>query len=218
MTSNSDANHPDSRLDASTESSNFSPSTRPRYESNALLTLPTPLAVGRSTPSASSSGAVSRSSEDAYASDNGNQRLLASPPAESYPDEYRYAPGVPIDAQAPRSGTGTPVLRNPVAPSPYPGETQNPFRTPVPIVPQAAGYEEPFPLETGEDPLSPNRIRGVSLADNGPVPGPDGVRRVSRARRNSSQQAPQNRYSRGSMYGNLPPGAAPPQTGYPGGS
>jgi chitin synthase len=56
-------------------------------------------------------------------------------------------------------------------------------------------------------------VRGVSLSDNGPVPGPDGVRRVSRPpARRTSQPPQQNRYSRTtSLYATLPPGAAPPQ-------
>jgi len=55
--------------------------------------------------------------------------------------------------------------------------------------------------------------RGVRLMDSGPVPGPEGVRRVSRptGRRPTSQTPSQNRYSRNSTMLNLPPGAAPPQ-------
>jgi chitin synthase len=57
--------------------------------------------------------------------------------------------------------------------------------------------------------------RGVSLTDGGPVPGPEGVRRVARQQgRRPSSQAPQNRYSRNSGAYNLPPGAAAPQAGY----
>jgi chitin synthase len=55
------------------------------------------------------------------------------------------------------------------------------------------------------------------LMDGGPVPGPEGVRRVSRpsSRRPTSQIPPQNRYSRADSMYTLPPGAAAPQPGFP---
>jgi len=236
MTSNSDTNHPDSRVDSSTaESTNFSSSQpRPRYDSNALLMLPAPLAVNRSAASAasSSSTALARHSDDAYMSEAGsasNQRLI---PIPTSPEQYNDSPfeypapqarypsgsvGIPSERQVSRSAGSTPILRTSAVPNQYPGETQNPFRTS--FQPQVTAYEEPGASYTPEpeelSPASSRAARGVRLADNGPVPGPDGVRRISRAggKRNSSQQPPQNRYSRGSTY-NLPPGAAPPQAGY----
>jgi chitin synthase len=97
---------------------------------------------------------------------------------------------------------------------PHPVEVMNSNR--LSMQAQVATYDEAnglsFVPDPDDVPLAANRARGVSLADNGPVPGPDGVRRIARARRNSSQRPPQNRYSRNSVY-DLPPGAAPPQPG-----
>jgi chitin synthase len=216
MTSNSDTNHPDSRLDSSTTESFSQP--RPRHDSNALLMLPAPLAVNRIATTASTPSG----SDEAYSSEpSSHHRLLGSPiSAEPSPDSpYGYAapqprhpaPVIGYEGQI-RSAGSTPVLRNSVVPNQYPGETQNPFRS---SQPQVAGYEESQPMFTDpEDPSPVNRTRGVRLSDHGPVPGPDGVRRVARGRRNSAQQPPQNRYSRGSAYINLPPGAAPPYSSY----
>jgi chitin synthase len=195
--------------------------------------LPAPL--GR--PPTSSSGGLSRSSEDNYTSDLGtgsHQRLIPSPIS---PDQYNESyeaptPGYPVgnmsfESQISRTAGGTgAVLRNPTVSSQYPGETPNPFRNSEPY---SAGYDDQhaFTAEPEEYPSSPTtatpltyrqqQSRGVSLSDHGPVPGPEGVRRVSRptskTTRPTSQTMPnQNRYSRGSTY-NLPAGAAPPQPG-----
>jgi chitin synthase len=199
--------------------------------------LPAPL--GR--PPTSSSGALSRSSEDNYTSDLGStshQRLIPSPGSlDHYTDAYEApAPRYPVgnlsfESQISRTAGGTgAVLRNPTVSSQYPGETPNPFRSSEPY---SAGYEDQhaFSAEPEEYASSPTTAtpltyrqqqgRGVSLSDHGPVPGPEGVRRVARpvskTTRPPSQTAPnQNRYSRGSIY-NLPPGAAPPQPGAHGG-
>ncbi|TCD64393.1 hypothetical protein EIP91_004141 [Steccherinum ochraceum] len=143
------------------------------------------------------------------------------PPQDGYyPEDYdnagRYTPQSqttsPFEQRVSRTaGANSGVLRH--SQQQYPTEIQhNPY-----------GYDQPqVPFTTEPDELSSssnaaiNRARGISLADNGPVPGPEGVRRVSRQpNRRSSSQAPapqQNRYSR-SSFPTLPPGAAPPQPG-----
>ncbi|KAL4068959.1 glycosyltransferase family 2 protein [Scleroderma yunnanense] len=213
MASISDTNHPTSAggLDSSTSES--IPSTqhngnhvRPRHDSNGFLGLPTL----RSFPSA-------RSSEDiGYTSDMGSSSLhrLVPSPQEQY-DPYGDKYGPQFDAQVARTaGSNGGVLRNPTMSSQYPGETQNPFR---PAEAHVISYDEQFggystePEEAAPPP--PRQTRGVSLSDNGPVPAPDGVRRVARPGRRPNSQVPQNRYSRSSMVFNLPPGAAAPQPG-----
>jgi chitin synthase len=242
IASNSDNYHPGSGgFDSSTvDSALYNAGQRPRHDSNTLLMLPAPL--GR--PPTSSTG-VSRSSEDNYMSDmgsNSHQRLIPSPGSpDQYHDAYEApAPRYPagngsFESQISRTAGGTgAVLRNPTMSSQYPGETPNPFRNSEPY---SAGYEdqhalssEPEEYATSPTASSPTttsythrhqQSRGVSLSDHGPVPGPEGVRRVSRpaskSTRPTSQTLPnQNRYSRGSTY-NLPPGAAPPQGGHSGG-
>ncbi|KAF8844203.1 glycosyltransferase family 2 protein [Paxillus ammoniavirescens] len=235
MASNSDTNHPTSNggVDSSTTESvpslPYSPEGggRSRHDSNGPLALPAPLSVSRtltSGASASSSVGVSRSSEDVtYTSEVGstsNQRLVVTPP-DQYVDSYTEVPTPrypQFDVQVARAaGNNGGVLRNPTLSSQYPGETQNPFRASKPHVAayddQYSGYSEPE--ETAPPVLSQRQGRGVSLSDNGPVPGPEGVRRVARpsGRRPTSQTPPQNRYSRTSTAYNLPPGAAPPQPG-----
>jgi chitin synthase len=210
------------------ESAFHNSSQRPRNESNTLLMLPAPL--GR--PPTSSSGGISRSSEDNYLSDASNQRLIPSP---SSPDDIYEAPtprypvgNASFESQVSRTAGNTgAVLRNPTMSSQYPGETPNPFTSGHED--QHAAYstepEEYASSPTSTAPLThrQQQARGVSLSDRGPVPGPEGgVRRVSRPMgktvRPTSQTPPnQNRYSRSSSY-NLPPGAAPPQpSGFNGG-
>ena len=161
-----------------------------------------------------------------------NQRLIPSPASPDYPtDSYeapapRYPANTSFESQISRTAGGTgAVLRNPTLSSQYPGETSNPFQMSEPL---SVGFEEhqAYNVEPEEYSTSPVSVtapgrnqqgRGISLSDNGPVPGPGGVRRVSRpiskASRPTSTTPPnQNRYSRGSSY-NLPPGAAPPQAG-----
>jgi chitin synthase len=189
--------------------------SRPRYDSNQLLTLPAPLALSRPATNGGSSTSVARSSD----SDNSSsqQRLVYSPASnttEQLEDYYGASPSGPSRQgrgnQDYRSSTGT--MRQATSPTPFPGagEATNPFQS---------KHDNHYSAEHDAGPsLSPTpsggqrRARGVSLSDNGPVPGPDGVRRVSRPpSRRTSQTPQQNRYSRTtSLYSNLPPGAAPP--------
>lgn len=231
MASTSDINHPPSNggPDSSTSESSLSAPypVRQRHDSNnGPLVLPAPLSANRmltSVAAAPPSVGVSRSSEEiTYASDMGsisNQRLVPSP-QDQYSDAYSdsSAPRYPqFDAQVARTaGTNGGVLRNTTQSSHYPGETPNPFRA---SEARAVAYDDQYGdyiIEPEElPPQMPNQrqSRGVALSDNGPVPGPDGVRRVARptSRRPASQA--QNRYSRSSGAFNLPPGAAPPQPG-----
>ncbi|OCB87088.1 glycosyltransferase family 2 protein [Sanghuangporus baumii] len=175
------------------------------------------------------------------------QLITPSPPGENYTSAYNspdpYSSNQ-IEGYVNRAGQGAggsmggPVLRHSTVSSMYPVETQNPYRA---TQAQAAGYDDEYsgttttttesddtqtsgPYSRQQSPQQYQRARttsrGVTLSDNGPVPGPEGgVRRVARpqARRPSSQQ-PTNRYSRTSMYATpttgsqahqLPPGAAP---------
>lgn len=215
-------------FDASTYES--SPTGRPRYDSNQLLMLPAPLSVTR-TPGANtnaSTAVLSRSSEEGYAmSDSGSQqRLVPSPPQDGYyPDEYespgRYTPQSPqtspFEQRVSRTaGANSGVLRN-SSQHQYPIEVHNnPFSYEQPHVPYTAEPDELPHSPQLSSAAAASRTRGISLADNGPVPGPEGVRRVARqSNRRSQSQAPapqQNRYSR-SSFPALPPGAAPPQPG-----
>lgn len=200
--------------------------------------LPAPLAVSKPPMSSSSSAAFSRSSEDNYTSDMGStshQRLIPSPQSvekDQYSDLYespispapRYpAAGILPEMQMPRGAVNNNGnTRSSTAPHPFPVDAYNPFRNSnsptVGYDEQTAYFSEPDEA-TSPAALVSRGGRGVRLTDSGPVPGPEGVRRVSRpsSRRPTSQAPPQNRYSRGSTY-NLPPGAAPPQTNYPGAS
>lgn len=210
-TSNSDATHQPPGFDASTlESSSYNHS-RPRRDSSTLLMLPAPLAVGRPMTSSTSSVGISRSSEEHYNSDNGsgsNLRLTSSPTtAEHYVDSpdpaaARLLPPSPYNSQSFR--------QNPIPQPPSMIESQNPFRSST----TSNSHEDHTMFTPDYDELSGRGGvggRGVRLMDSGPVPGPEGVRRVSRPRRPTSQTPSQNRYSRNS---NLPPGAAPPQQNF----
>jgi len=135
-------------------------------------------------------------------------RLVSSPnTAEQYVDSpdpaaARLLPPSPYSSQSFR--------QSPVPQPPSMTESQNPFRSSA----TSNSHEDP-----DYDELSGRGGggggRGVRLMDSGPVPGPEGVRRVSRPRRPTSQTPSQNRYSRSSttMF-NLPPGAAPPQLNF----
>jgi len=183
--------------------------SRPRYDSNQLLTLPAPLALNRPVPTGGSSTSFTRSSEDVY-SDNTTssyQRLVSSPAphtTEQSVDDH-YGASVSAQPRRPSPGKGNRgAVRQGTSPTPFPRESTNPFRT-------SNEYDHgpsPSPSPYGGQ----RRVRGISLSDNGPVPSPDGVRRVSRpSSRRTSQPPSQNRYSRStSVYGNLPAGAAPP--------
>jgi len=192
--------------------------SRPRYDSNQLLTLPAPLALSRPATNAGSSTSVARSSDDVYSDNSSSQQRLVYSPAsnttEQLEDYYGASASGPSRQgrgnQDYRSSTG--AIRQATSPTPFPGagEATNPFQS---------NHDNYYSAEHDAGPsLSPTpsggqrRARGVSLSDNGPVPGPDGVRRVSRPpSRRTSQTPQQNRYSRTtSLYSNLPPGAAPP--------
>ena len=173
--------------------------------------LPAPLAVGRAVTSSASSVGMSRSSEEHYNSDNGsagsNLRLTSSPTtAEHYvdspdPSAARLLPPSPYNSQSFRQNS---------MPQP-PSMIENPFRSST----TSNSHEDHSIFTPDYDELSGRGGvggRGVRLMDSGPVPGPEGVRRVSRPRRPTSQTPTQNRYSRNSF--NLPPGAAPPQQNF----
>ena len=201
------------QFDQSTYESSYNSSPRQRLDSNQVLMLPAPLSVGRPgaaahTPSVSTI-ALSRESEEGYNSDIGSQQRLVSPQE----DEFQ-----PNNFEARVSRTGG-VLRQNTNSAQFPGETQNPYT----YSPQSAGFADdqtPFSTEPEDmGPPMPNatpRTRGISLSDHGPVPGPGGVRRVSRqqGRRPSSQAPPPQGANRYSRNFSLPPGAAPPQSGY----
>ncbi|KAF9225234.1 glycosyltransferase family 2 protein [Gyrodon lividus] len=237
MASNSDTNHPTSNGGVDSSTSESSPSVRhtadgggrPRHDSSGPLVLPPPLSVSRTLTSGASASSVGvcRSSEDVtYVSEVGstsNQRLVSS--QDQYFESFSEAP-VPrypqFDVQVARAaGTNGGVFRNSTLSSQYPGETQNPFRGSVPHVAAYDDQHSGYSTEPEEMSPVPNQrqARGVSLSDNGPVPGPEGVRRVSRPTgRRPTSQAPQNRYSRSSVAHSLPPGAAPPQPAAHGGA
>lgn len=184
---------------------------RPRYDSNQLLTLPAPLALNRPATTSGSSTSVTRSSEDVYSDNSSHQRLGPSPtsntteqPVEDY---YGASTSAPAGHRSP-SRSNRP-RRQTTSPTPFPVEGANPFQSSQDNH-SGADHDSvsPSPPSGGQP-----RVRGVSLSDNGPVPAPDRVRRVSRPSARRTSQPPQNRYSRStstSFYANLPPGAAPP--------
>jgi len=188
-------------FDSSTLDSSSYTSPRPRHDSSALLMLPAPLAVNRPMMSSSSSIGMSRSSED-YPPDNGsgvNPRLLSG---AASPDTY---------VESFESGSTSHRMLSPSSPFARQG--------PSPQTPPLSGDPFRSAAGSGSDDASVDHDeasrggRGIRLTDGGPVPGPDGVRRISRpAPRRPPSQAPnpQNRYSRNSMAYSLPPGAAPP--------
>lgn len=210
---------PSQGFDSSTmESLANAGASRPRYDSNQLLTLPAPLALNRPATYGGSSSSVTRSSEDVYSDHSSSHHRLVSSPTSNTPEQpvedyhgtsastpsRRGSPGRGnLDHQNARS-----TSRQATAQTPFPGEA-NPFQS---------GHDGYYGVEQDVGPSSSpspsgrrSRARGVSLSDNGPVPGPDGVRRVSRPSRRTSQPPQQNRYSRTtSVYASLPPGAAPP--------
>jgi len=215
----------DSRIyDGTTvESSNYTQGSgsRSRHDSQQLLMLPAPLSVNRPSPSPMSVSRLSRTSEDAGGPDSSRQRLISSPQSAderhgydtpdnspSVPLSSRYAS--PTSAESSNNGALRPG-RNSVETNPFVYSNSQRMVSEYDQVSPTADSEEytnfsPSPSSQSHT----QRTRGISLTDNGPVPGPDGVRRVSR-KRQSQQSPPQNRYSRGSTY--LPPGAAMPQPG-----
>lgn len=222
MVSTSDYHAPTQGYETSTQDSAYMGTPR-RNDPNQLLTLPTPLSVPRMTPTSASvsTGALSRSSEDGgYGSDIGSshQRLIPGSQEGQY-DDYDASPGSTAYSPPPQGSPFEQPLRQNRQSTAYHGmESQVPH-----MYPHQQAYSSPQAPYTAEPEELPNvsqvaanrvqsRTRGVSLADNGPVPGP-GVRRVSRQpnKRPTSQAPPPNRYSRNSS---LPPGAAPPQNPY----
>ena len=214
----------DSRMyDATTvESSSYTQGSgsRSRHDSQQLLMLPAPLSVNRPSPSPMSTSRLSGTSESAGGPESSRQRLISSP--QSADDRYGYdtpdnSPSMPLPSRytsptsVESSNNSTPrPARNSVETNPF--VLSNSQR-------RMSEYDQVSPTADSEEYSSGNftpsqshtrRARGISLTDNGPVPGPDGVRRVAR-KRQSQQSPPQNRYSRGSTY--LPPGAAMPQPG-----
>ncbi|KAJ7572008.1 glycosyltransferase family 2 protein [Mycena floridula] len=195
-------NHQSAGFDASTIESLPGPQPRRTTDSSTLLMLPAPLAHDRH-----SSVSLSRSSEETgvFSDPAGShQRLVPSPQTSDIYSNESYEPTYPnrYDSPAPRSGYSSAGATIPF----LEGQT-NPFYATSPT-----STEEPlYSPDSGEFSPGGNRAggRGIRLMDGGPVPGPDGVRRVSRqqGRRASSQ----NRYSRNSTVFSLPPGAAAPQ-------
>lgn len=185
--------------------------------------LPAPLSVNRSAPSPMSTSRLSRTSEDAGGPDSSRQRLISSP--QSTDDRHGYdtpdnTPSMPLSsrytsptsAESNNNGTFRSV-RNSAETNPFVHSNSQRMMPEYDRGSPTADSEEHTPgssTPSSSTQFHIQRARGISLTDNGPVPGPDGVRRVAR-KRQSQQSPPQNRYSRGSTY--LPPGAAMPQPG-----
>ena len=194
--------------------------SRSRHDSQQLLMLPAPLSVNR--PSMSTSR-LSRTSEDAGGPDSSRQRLISSP--QSVDDRHGYdtpdhSPSLlsssrytsPASTELNHTGTVR-LARNTGETNPFVHSNSQRVMPEYDRIPFSADPEEYPPGNYTPSPSSQSqthRNRGISLMDNGPVPGPEGVRRVAR-KRQSQQSPPQNRYSRGSTY--LPPGAASPRPG-----
>ncbi|RDB19306.1 Chitin synthase 3 [Hypsizygus marmoreus] len=237
--SNSDVTHPmnsgydSSTLETNKDTSNYS-GQRPRYDSNALLMLPAPLATNRPMMSSTTSVGMSRTSEEVSDSGSGsNLRLIPSP--HSLDQDSFESTGTGQRLLSPSTSTSTTqydadnFTRSPNAHSRIsPQPSLDPFRqvgtSPVLYDDASQAYSPDFSDEGSvatNTNANVNRMsRGVRLTDSGPVPGPEGVRRVSRptGRRPTSQAPAQNRYSRTSTAFSLPPGAAPPQPGQGGGA
>lgn len=226
MASNSDATYQQATYEGSTtveSSAHMNGGQRPRYDSNAVLMLPAPLAANKLPTSSASSVGVSRSSEENYLSDgasNSNQRLLSDQYSDSHDSsssglQHRLAAPSPyLDSPVPR-GRSAPSSPKLYPPSPPEG---NPFRSSMspPVTYETEAWSPDITEETGGGRYAGGR--GVQLMDAGPIAGPEGVRRVGRQSRRTSQTpaSPQNRYSRNSGTFTLPPGAAPPQPYPPG--
>ena len=218
MTSNSDTHHPPSGVfDGSTLETNYN-TPRSRHDSNALLMLPAPLAANRPMMASSSTVGGPRSSEDNYVSDSAsgsNLRLIPSPQSndhDSYESHHANQRLLSPQYDFPSAPRTTANTRQPASPQYYDGNMYRQLTT------SPSAYDETSQVWSPVEYSPEDRGRGISLTDSGPVPGPEGVRRVSRptGRRPPSQAPAQNvnRYSRSSY--SLPPGAAPPQTYYGG--
>ena len=173
--------------------------SRTRHDSAPLLMLPGPLSANsRNGPSAASNSsltAFSRNSED-VPPDTGSRSRLISQTNDSFSDVQSQgltdvSSPITIESYVNRAGLGSggAVLRQGTLSSQYPGETQNPYRFSQTQA-QMASYEDDFlgggtndsdsTQGSSTSPLPRVPSRGVTLSDNGPVPGPDGVRRVAR--------------------------------------
>lgn len=205
------------------------------YSRLPTVQLPAPLGRPTMPGSPMSNMSPSRSSLETYqpGPEGSRSRLVSTPPSaeHSYDEPYEHVQGGQtfMERQVSRVGGGA-VLRQSTISSQFPVEQQNPYRFSQAQV--ATSYDDS--VFSGEPEDMPNSAvpfmsqhaqranRGISLADNGPVPGPEGVRRVARPQgRRASQNPPPsgaNRYSRSPTYGNspsLPPGAAPPNVYQP---
>lgn len=234
MVSTSDYHTQQQGYDSSTYDSAFAAAPR-KQDPNQLLMLPAPLSVSRVTPtsaSTSTAGLSKSSEEGGYNSDLGSQhqRLIPSPPeGYGYSEEYETpAPQSPFDQRVSSAASANNGVYRQSTAYQQAVETYNPYGY---SQPHTVGYDAqqqqfPYTTEPEEQPAqssaAASRQRGVSLVDNGPVSSSGGVRRISRqTRRSTTQVAPQqnqNRYSRGGSVPmpnqQLPPGAAPPQSGY----
>lgn len=179
---------------------------------------------------------TSRNSEDTISGPDGSHQRLVSPAAD-YSTLSLDTVDSSIESHMNRMKQG--VLRQSTINSQYPVETPNPYRYSQPQTVMSSTYEEPYPYappEFEDSPssatpfnvsspsalISPNRnSRGFTLSDNGPVPGPEGVRRIARPQaRRSTQNPPPSGGNGGTRYArtasissgghSLPPGAAPP--------
>ena len=217
------------------DSTNANGLQRPRYDSNALLMLPAPLAAapqavrGNMTSSSSTIGLSRHSGEDymAEAGSASRTKLIPTPQSgEQYSDSHESnttltRSPVSHDSHSPRMSGNFANIRNPPSPSYYPADARNQYRHSI-SGPVSPSEQMAFPSYADQDDpyggthSARGTMRGVRLTDSGPVPGPEGVRRVSRpsSRRPTSQIPPQNRYSRPESMYTLPPGAAAPQPSF----
>ncbi|KIK71495.1 glycosyltransferase family 2 protein [Collybiopsis luxurians FD-317 M1] len=230
LATDSDTFHPPSNngFDSSTIESAYA-TPRQRHDSNTLLMLPAPLAVNRQPMSSSSSSSVAaaRSSEEHSSDNSSNLRLVPSfqsdhqqsssdhelpPPPPPRASSPRYSSPAPRSIDSPQGRATSNNFRSPTVLS----DVSNPFSTTSPVSSEHLFSAEPEEMMSPSPVPAPGRPggrgTGVRLTDDGPVPGPDGVRRI--ARQGGRRPQSQNRYSRSSTAFSLPPGAAPPQPGY----
>ncbi|KAJ3792076.1 chitin synthase-domain-containing protein, partial [Lentinula aff. detonsa] len=231
LVTDSDTFHPPSNngFDSSTTESSSYASLRQRHDSNTLLMLPAPLSVNRQPqpPPMASSSSLSvngaRSSEEHQYTDTSSSNLRLIPSFQSQSDQQHLTD---YDASpagiAPPSRYSSPGARSMESPQPRANfrsptgfsDVSNPFSTTSPVSSEHAFTAEPDEM-VSPGPVSGRpggRTGGVRLTDGGPVPGPEGVRRVARPTGRRPQS--QNRYSRNSTAFSLPPGAAPPQPNF----
>ncbi|KAJ6561861.1 chitin synthase-domain-containing protein [Mycena capillaripes] len=208
IASNSDQFHPPSGVDSSTIESasagGYASPPRARHDSNALLMLPTPLAVSRHTTASASTGSsnpmsstisMARSSEEGGFESSVHLIPTAQSAAVDHWGDGAYEAPV---ARAAASPPPRPPRENYRASMDTPPGSANPFITGnSPVMggsPSPVMYDEPEMMSpgmrNGAGVGAGGGGRGVRLMDSGPVPGPEGgVRRVARqsARRPTSQ-------------------------------